>query len=111
MIYDRKPTKAESRELAKLLSQIEQTNEDVRLSHAITKLVPDGWRRSHERAPCQPKTAKMTIRLEADVLAWYRKLGRGYQNRINEVLRAYMHAMNAKLVEQPGDRDWQDRPI
>lgn len=39
--------------------------------------------------PESRKTA-MTIRLDADVLAYFRGQGRGYQTRINAVLRAYM---------------------
>lgn len=31
-----------------------------------------------------------SLRLDPDVLAWYRGLGRGYQARMNAVLRAYM---------------------
>ena len=33
---------------------------------------------------------QMTIRVDKDVLAWFRAQGRGYQTRINELLRAYM---------------------
>lgn len=36
----------------------------------------------------------------------YRALGRGYQARMNGVLRAYMLAILSKSIEQPGDRDW-----
>ena len=34
----------------------------------------------------------ITIRLDADVLEWFRKRGKGYQTRINAILRSYMHA-------------------
>lgn len=34
----------------------------------------------------------ITIRLDADVLAWFRQQARGYQTRINAVLRSYMQA-------------------
>jgi uncharacterized protein (DUF4415 family) len=34
----------------------------------------------------------MTVRLDRDVLAWFRSFGKGYQTRINAVLRAYMRA-------------------
>lgn len=33
----------------------------------------------------------VTIRLDADLLRWFRR-ERGYQTRINAILRAYMHA-------------------
>ena len=34
----------------------------------------------------------ITIRLDDDVLRWFRGMGRGYQTRINAVLRTYMEA-------------------
>ena len=40
-----------------------------------------------------PKTkAPVTIRLDQDVLEWYRSLGKGYQTKINAILRLYMDA-------------------
>jgi uncharacterized protein (DUF4415 family) len=32
----------------------------------------------------------ITLRLDADVLAWFKKQGRGYQTRINRALRKVM---------------------
>lgn len=37
----------------------------------------------------QPKET-ITIRLDGDVLQWFREKGKGYQTRINAILRAYM---------------------
>ena len=34
----------------------------------------------------------MTIRLDADVLEWFRRQGKGYQTRINAILRSYMRS-------------------
>jgi uncharacterized protein (DUF4415 family) len=34
----------------------------------------------------------VTLRLDRDVLAWFRRQGRGYQARINAVLRAFVKA-------------------
>jgi len=36
----------------------------------------------------------VTMRLDADLLVWFRRQ-RGYQTRINAILRAYMKAQNA----------------
>ena len=33
---------------------------------------------------------QLTIRLDSDVLEWYRRQGPGYQTLINALLRAYM---------------------
>jgi uncharacterized protein (DUF4415 family) len=37
-----------------------------------------------------PEKKSVTIRLDADVLEWFKKQGKGYQTRINKLLRAYM---------------------
>ena len=40
-----------------------------------------------------PKTKRaVSLRLDPDVLAWFRGQGKGYQTRINAVLRLYMEA-------------------
>ncbi len=39
-----------------------------------------------------PKKVQLTLRVDSDVLAWFKAGGRGYQTRINALLRAYMEA-------------------
>lgn len=41
------------------------------------------------------KKRAVSLRLDADILDWFRKQGQGYQTRINAVLRLYMRARNA----------------
>lgn len=36
--------------------------------------------------------ALLTIRVDKDVLSWFKSQGHGYQTRINSLLRAYMEA-------------------
>ncbi len=38
----------------------------------------------------RPIKRPVTLRLDADVLAWFKKQGRGYQTRINRALRGVM---------------------
>ena len=38
----------------------------------------------------RPIKKPVTLRLDADVLAWFKKSGRGYQTRINRALRKLM---------------------
>lgn len=40
----------------------------------------------------RPKKVQLTLRVEEDVLAWFRAQGAGYQTQINDLLRAYMEA-------------------
>ena len=48
------------------------------------------FKRAVLRVP-EPKTA-VTIRLDRQVLDWFKAKGPGYQTRINALLRAYMEA-------------------
>ena len=40
----------------------------------------------------RPKKVQFTLRVEEDVLAWFRAQGAGYQTQMNDLLRAYMEA-------------------
>ncbi len=51
------------------------------------------FKRAVLRLP-EPKTA-VTIRLDQQVLKWFKAKGPGYQTRINALLRAYMEAHKA----------------
>ena len=36
---------------------------------------------------------QITLRLDSDVLEYFRKQGKGYQKRMNDVLKAYVHTV------------------
>lgn len=40
----------------------------------------------------RPKKVQFTLRVEEDVLTWFRSQGAGYQTQMNDLLRAYMEA-------------------
>ncbi len=42
---------------------------------------------------------RITMRVDRDVLKLFRSLGPGYQPRMNEVLRAFMHCRLSGLIE------------
>ena len=44
----------------------------------------------------------VTIRLDTDLLEWFRGAGPGYQTRINQILRQYMAEHRADDGAQPG---------
>ena len=50
-----------------------------------------GWRRVSDLVPAENKQ-QITLRLDADVIAFFRSTGRRYQSRINAALREYMRA-------------------
>lgn len=43
-----------------------------------------------------PTKQQITLRLDADVIAWFRELGKGYQTQINAVLQAYMKEVSRR---------------
>ena len=42
----------------------------------------------------------VTMRLDPDILGWLRSQGKGYQTRINAILRLYMDAQQNRLESQ-----------
>jgi uncharacterized protein (DUF4415 family) len=71
----------------------EMTDDDIDFSD-IPKLTPELFARAVVRKGLQPEPRKqqLTLRIDSDVLAWFKKHGPGYQTRINQLLRAYMEA-------------------
>jgi uncharacterized protein (DUF4415 family) len=46
----------------------------------------------------KPVKKPVTLRLDADVLAWFKRQGRGYQTRINRALRRLMMEKRKRLL-------------
>ena len=58
---------------------------EAALKHIVRGIVRQGLK------PVSSKTS-ISLRLDADVLDWFKSQGRGYQTRINAVLRAFKDA-------------------
>jgi uncharacterized protein (DUF4415 family) len=54
------------------------------------------WSRAVVGKFYRPIKKSLTIRLDADVLAWLKAQGRGYQTRINQLLRAAMDSRSRR---------------
>jgi uncharacterized protein (DUF4415 family) len=63
----------------------------------IQEVPPEMFARAIVRRGLKPvsRKAQLTLRVDSDVLDWYRKQGQGYQTKINALLRAYMDAHKA----------------
>lgn len=59
----------------------------------IPKLGKSFWKNARLTLP-EPKD-RLTIRVDHDVVQWLKKNGRGYQTRINAILRSYMEAQSS----------------
>jgi uncharacterized protein (DUF4415 family) len=53
------------------------------------KDVPKDWYKNAEAVTSTPKKL-LSLRLDSDVVLWFKQRGPGYQTRINAVLRTYM---------------------
>jgi uncharacterized protein (DUF4415 family) len=42
--------------------------------------------------PLPKNKEQVTLRIDSDVLQWFKSQGRGYQTKINTLLKAYMEA-------------------
>ncbi len=66
-------------------------DEDIDFSD-IPPMTPEMFAKAVVRVGWKPVAPKqqITLRLDADVLEWFRARGVGYQTQINALLRAYM---------------------
>ena len=71
----------------------------------IDRSLPKDWNGFDSRAPVTRDKTRITIRLDADMVRWFRKLGPGYQTRINDVLRIYWNALIGGWIKSHWDED------
>lgn len=69
------------------------TDADIDFSDS-PEVTPEQFARAivREGLPSTPRKIQLTLRLDADVLDWFKAQGPGYQTRINALLRAYRDA-------------------
>ena len=56
----------------------------------LPELTEKFWQNAIRNPFYRPVKQQLTLRLDADVIAWLRKQGKGYQTRANALLRAAM---------------------
>lgn len=70
-------------------------DEAIRFTKDAPRTSPDDWADAvaHRGLPLPARKQQIALRVDADVLAWFRAQGSGWQTRMNEVLKAYRKAM------------------
>jgi uncharacterized protein (DUF4415 family) len=69
----------------------------------IPEVTPEMFAKAIVRRGLKPRTkSQLTLRLDSDVIAWFKQQGRGWQTQINALLRAYMeeHQRQDRLSRQ-----------
>lgn len=67
---------------------------DVHFGQDAPRTIPKDWADAvaHRGLPLPARKEQIALRVDADVLAWYRAQGAGWQTRMNAVLRAFRDA-------------------
>jgi uncharacterized protein (DUF4415 family) len=79
-------TPARKRRLARLANR---PDSEIDLSD-IPPLKESFWKNAVRNPFYRPVKQQLTVRLDSDVVAWLRRHGKGYQTRLNKVLREAM---------------------
>jgi uncharacterized protein (DUF4415 family) len=85
-LSDVRPSAKQKRRLKKLARR---PDSEIDLSD-IPELTERFWRNAIRNPFYRPVKKQLTLRLDADVIAWLRRQGKGYQTRANALLRAAM---------------------
>jgi uncharacterized protein (DUF4415 family) len=68
---------------------------DEQIDYSDAPYLPDAvWMKAAEQLPHTKK--QITLRIDAEVLAFFKHTGKQYQSRINAVLRSYVEAHKAR---------------
>jgi len=74
---------------------------EIRFTKDAPRTSPEDWAEgiAHRGLPLPVRKEQIALRVDTDVLSWFRAQGSGWQTRMNEVLKAYRKAM-AESAEQ-----------
>lgn len=70
-------------------------DEAIQFTEDAPRTSPEDWAEAiaHRGLPVPARKEQIALRVDAEVLAWFRSQGSGWQTRMNEVLKAYWKAM------------------
>ena len=81
-----------------MMYELERHQEDLTL-HWLDQSLPDAWTGLDHGDPVDHHKTRVTLRVDSEMLKWFRKLGPGYQARMNRVLRIYWTALLAGHIK------------
>lgn len=100
-----KPTRTAANQRAQyhhMATTLRGLEDDLRWGMEGSARIPPEWH-AIAQSPGVPKKQMVTIRLDEDVLRFFRAMGGGHLPRMNAVLRAFMQARLAGVVRGPED--------
>ncbi len=73
--------------------------------------IPEAWQDIAQSGTASDKRTRVTMAIDRDVVQFFKAMGRGYQERMACVLRAWMHGRLAKVIDGPDTTDIVLRPL
>ena len=83
------PRPLSAEQVAELKALAARTDDQIDVSD-IPPLTEAFWKHAVRNPFYKPVKTQLTVRLDADVLAWLRAAGAGYQTKLNAILRKAM---------------------
>ncbi|TAK66426.1 MAG: hypothetical protein EPO19_14560 [Betaproteobacteria bacterium] len=70
------------------------SDREIKFTKDAPRTSPTDWASAvaHRGLPLPSRKAQIALRVDEDVLAWFREQGAGYQTRMNAVLKAFRDA-------------------
>lgn len=84
-------------EMSYMMDAMRRLEWDLHNSIEMTGRIPAEWHEIAKKPPL-PEKVKVTLRLDRDVVKFFRSMGTDYGPRINQVLRSYMHGRLAGVI-------------
>lgn len=93
-----KQTPKQRAQFGYMIDVMQRLEWDLHNTIEMTSRIPEEW---HEIAARRPERAnlKVNLRLEEDVVKFFKSMGVGYGARINDVLKSYMYARLAGVIK------------
>jgi uncharacterized protein (DUF4415 family) len=91
-----KPPALTAKQVARLTLLANRPDSDIDYSD-IPPLTDDFWKNAVQNPFYKPVKQSTTVRVDSDVLLWLKSQGKGYQTKINAILRmAMLRALEPK---------------
>ncbi len=90
-------TKSQAEHLYYLQDVLERLEFDLHNTIHRKRRIPSEWHDIYRKR--DRERSRITLRVDRDVLKFFRSMGPGYQPRMNNVLRAFMEARLAGLID------------
>ncbi len=98
------PRKTKDTARVEMIDDLKTLQDDLR-TNWIDRSLPNGWNGFEQSATSTCKKERITIRLDEDMVKWFRAQGPGYQVRINQILRIYWNGIVSGLVQSHYNED------